>query len=287
MTMWIAESIADFRAHRRELAGTVGLVPTMGALHAGHLSLVRAAAEQCDHVVASLFVNPTQFGAGEDFTRYPRPEASDLAAFADAGVAGVFKPTVDAMYPPATPACEVLVPALAGELEGRHRPTHFAGVCRVVAKLLNVVQADVACFGRKDYQQWRIIEAMAADLCIPTRIVGCPTVREPDGLAMSSRNQYLDDAQRQRALGLSKALREAKVLIEQAGETDPKAVERAMEQVMIAHRVAVDYAAVRHPTTLGQLDCVEPSLTGGVVALVAGRVDEVRLIDNDWIGVAS
>lgn len=285
--MWIAESIDGFRTQRRALSGTVGLVPTMGALHAGHLSLIATAAEACDHVVASLFVNPTQFGEGEDYTRYPRPEADDLAALRHAGVMGVFKPTVEAMYPPDTPICEVRVPALAEELEGRCRPGHFAGVCRVVAKLLNIAEADAAYFGRKDYQQWRIVEAMAADLCIATRIVGCPTVRDADGLALSSRNQYLDAPRRQRALGLSKALREAKMLIEQAGETDPQAVEHTMRQVMTAHRVVVDYAAVRHPTTLAQLDCIEPSLTGGVVALVAGSVDNVRLIDNDCMGVAS
>lgn len=278
--MWIARTVQQARALRHSMAGTVALVPTMGALHDGHLSLIQHAQRLADHVLISLFVNPTQFGPDEDLAHYPRTEQTDLTACEQHHVAGVFCPTTDEIYPPGLTPCHVTVPALARTLEGEQRPGHFDGVCRVVAKLLLILHPTVACFGQKDLQQLRVIQAMAQDLFIPTRVVGCPTMREPDGLAMSSRNAYLTASQRRHATALYKALCEAKRLIAEAGETDPDAVQTAMHQVIQSHRVAVDYAVVRHPRTLASLDCIEPLLTGGVAALVAGRLGGVRLIDN-------
>src|SRR6185369_4057963 len=172
--------------------GPVAFVPTMGALHAGHVTLLAAAATMGRHVLASIFVNPTQFGPGEDLTRYPRPLDHDLEKCRAAGVAGVFVPTVDEMYPPSEPPCTADVPALTADLEGRFRPGPFAGVCQVVAKLFGIVQPEVACFGMKDYQQLRVVDAMVRSLNLPVRISALPTVRESDGLAMSSRNAYLN-----------------------------------------------------------------------------------------------
>ena len=277
--MWHSQQIDDLRHRRASLEGSVALVPTMGALHRGHVSLIERGLEIADHVIVSVFVNPTQFGAGEDFSKYPRPLVDDLGKCEAAGAAGVFCPLPEVMYPPEQIPADVTVPSLATILEGEFRPTHFAGVCRVVLKLFNIVQPDVACFGRKDYQQLKVIEAMVGDLNLPIRIEACETLREPDGLAMSSRNVYLRDAERQHALGMSKALKEAARMFE-AGETDPEIVSSAMRQNLEAHQVEVDYAEVRHPTTLQPLDIIEPALTGGVVALVAGRVGNTRLIDN-------
>jgi pantoate--beta-alanine ligase len=285
MTMWIAQSVQELRQRRRTLGGKVALVPTMGALHAGHVSLVSQARRLADHVLVSIFVNPAQFGPKEDFSRYPRPLEQDLAACRDAGVDGVFNPTVPEMYPAGIPAASLNVPDMAGELEGALRPGHFEGVCRVVLKLFNLVQPGVACFGQKDFQQLRIVQAMVADLNVPVDVIACPTVRESDGLAMSSRNVYLSADERKRAVGLSKALEEARLLVEKSGETDPAAVSAAMTQTMKAYHIEPDYAVVRHPVTLAKLDCIEPRLTGGVVALVAGRLGAVRLLDNALIAV--
>lgn len=278
--MWISSTIQECRESRVSLSGTVAFVPTMGALHAGHLSLVEAAKQIAEHVIVSVYVNPTQFAPTEDFDQYPRPLQHDLELCEQAGAVGVFCPTDSEMYPSTQLEIDINVPALASTLEGEHRPDHFGGVCRVVAKLLNIVQPHAACFGRKDYQQLKVIEAMVTDLAMATRIVGCPTLREQGGLAMSSRNAYLSEEDKKHALGLFKALSEARAMVEQHGEADPATIESAMRQTMKAHRVDVDYAVVRHPHTLATLDCIEPALTGGVVALVAGRVGPVRLIDN-------
>jgi len=252
----------------------------MGALHAGHLSLIEIARRHGKTVIVSIFVNPTQFGADEDLESYPRPVRQDMAECESAGVDGVFHPTAQEIYPSEVPTCRVEMPSIADDLEGRSRPGHFTGVCRVVAKLFNIIQPDIACFGQKDFQQLRVIQAMVADLNMPIGIIECPTVREGDGLALSSRNSYLTSEQRRHALGLSKALSEAKMMVCSTGETDPSVVEQAMEQVMAAHRIEVDYAVVRHRLTLAPLDSIDLGLTGGVVALAAGRVGPVRLIDN-------
>lgn len=277
--MWTAPTIESFRQQRHKLMGSVAFVPTMGALHDGHVALMRAGAAIADHVVVSIFVNPTQFAPGEDFERYPRPLDRDLEICRSASVAGVFVPNVEQMYPRQQLTCEVNVPALASVLEGEFRPQFFGGVCRVVAKLLNIVQPDIACFGQKDYQQYKVIQAMIADLCMPVSIQMVPTVREADGLAMSSRNVYLTAAQRPRALGLHKALVAAAAMIQEQGETDPLAVEATMRTILAAHQLRVDYAVVRHAQTLQPVDCIEPALAG-VVALIAAHCDQVRLIDN-------
>ncbi|MEX0887033.1 MAG: pantoate--beta-alanine ligase [Phycisphaeraceae bacterium] len=278
--MWTTDRVDDARTRRRALAGRVALVPTMGALHAGHLAHVEQARRVADHVLVSIFVNPTQFAPGEDLDRYPRPLEDDLAACRAAGVTGVLAPSVDAVYPPGVSDAVIDVPELTRELEGAHRPGHYQGVCRVVAKLLNIFTPDVVTFGLKDYQQLKVIEAMVADLMIPVEILPVATVREPDGVAMSSRNQYLDAQQRHHALGLSKALNQARMLVEQAGEVDPAAVEQAMTQVLEAHHLEVDYAVVRHAQSLRPIDCIEPGHDGHVVALIAAWLGHVRLIDN-------
>ena len=241
--MQVHEDIDDARracAEHRNL----GFVPTMGALHEGHLSLIRRARQLCDHVAVSIFVNPTQFGPEEAFDRYPRPRNHDLDLCRAEGVSLVFCPRPESMYPPSEPAAVVDVPALSGDLEGAHRPGHFAGVCVVVAKLFSIVQPQVAFFGQKDYQQWRVIEAMTSGLNLPVRIEACPTVREPDGLALSSRNAYLNPQQRPRALGLFRALTEAQQAIGR-GQTDTKTVEQAMARTLSDHKLAIDYAVLR------------------------------------------
>lgn len=282
MRIWT--TVEEARRHRQQARGRVALVPTMGALHEGHLRLVEEGRRLADTVFVSIFVNPTQFGPGEDLDHYPRTLEEDLRLCEAAQVAGVFTPSVQEMYPPEVIDAAVDVPDLTSDLEGAWRPGHFNGVCRVVLKLLNIFQPDLAMFGEKDYQQLRVVQAMVADLMLPTRIVPVPTVREPDGLAMSSRNRYLDEPQRRKAVGLYKALKQAQRMVEEDQETDPLAVERAMRQVLEVHHVEVDYAVVRHPHTLKPLDCIEPKLTDGVVALIAGRLDGVRLIDNMVLG---
>lgn len=273
------------RQQRRELRGQTALVPTLGGLHAGHLSLIDGAKKQADYVLVSLFLNPTQFGAGEDYDTYPADLKEDLDKCREAAVDGVFCPSVEEMYPLGQVACQVQVPDLGSDLEGKIRPSFFHGVCRVVTKLLNIMQPDIACFGKKDYQQLRVVEAMVADLAMPIDIVPFPIVREADGLACSSRNINLSIPGRKQATCLYKALCEAKILIEDAVESNPQVIESAMQHVLGSHRAEVDYAVVRHRRTLAPLDCIDPSLTAGVVALVAARVSDVRLIDNMEIGL--
>jgi pantoate--beta-alanine ligase len=282
----IAETVEEFRRYRAALTGRVALVPTMGALHDGHFSPIDRARELGDHVVVSIFVNPTQFNESEDYQRYPRPVEDDLRRCRERGVDAVFAPGVDQMYPPGEPDAAIDVPALTADLEGAHRPGHFQGVCRVVAKLLNIVQPDAAVFGFKDYQQLCVVHAMVRDLAMPVEIAAAPTAREPDGLARSSRNIFITPEQRPNAVGLYKALTQARMMIEQSGEMDPETVEQAMAATMKAHQLDVDYAAVRHPATLAPLDSIDPKLTGGVVALAAARLGGVRLIDNMIIGVS-
>lgn len=278
--MWTAVDIPSFRKQRASLKGSVALVPTMGALHRGHLSLLALAKANYDHVIVSIFVNPTQFAPHEDFDKYPRPIERDLALCQEAGVAGVFNPAVEVMYPQGLVACEMAVPVIAKELEGESRPNHFAGVCRVVTKLFNIIEPDAAVFGQKDLQQLLILSAMVADLNFPIEMIAGPTLREADGLAMSSRNVYLSDDGRRHALGLAKALAEARVMVRDQGESDPAAVEAAMARTITAHHMEVDYAVVRHARTLAKVECVDPDAGDGVAAILAARIDGVRLIDN-------
>ena len=275
-TLQLLTTIPELRAYRRSIEAPIALVPTMGALHAGHLSLIESAKRLSDEVWVSIFVNPAQFGPNEDLSKYPRPLEDDLAACEALGVSAVFHPEPDEVYPPSVIPFALDVPSLTSEFEGAHRPGHFAGVCRVVLKLFNLCQPRYACFGQKDYQQLRVIEAMIQDLNLPIAIQRVATMREADGLAMSSRNRYLSEEERKQAVGLSKALKLAEQLIQQDGETDPAIIERAMQQTLMAHKIEPDYCAVRHPETLGPMDLVrEPA-----VLLIAGRLGPVRLLDN-------
>lgn len=265
-------------------------VPTMGALHRGHASLIESARQAVGaagqhgslRVVVTIFVNPTQFAPGEDFTRYPRTLDTDLKVCEAAGADAVFVPSVETVYPGFDPSSGPLpqppantrLPAVATRprLEDAFRPTHFAGVCQVVRRLFELVRPSKAFFGEKDYQQLLVIRAMAKDEGLPVEIEGRPTVRDADGLALSSRNAYLAPGQRQRALGLSKALAAA------AKESSPREAERAMRSVLLAHQVEIDYAAVRDAETLLPIDEYAPGCAAR--ALIAGRVGSVRLIDN-------
>jgi len=253
----------------------VGIVPTMGALHQGHLSLVQRAKRECDIAVATIFVNPTQFGPTEDFQKYPRTLEDDLRQLRDSGCDLVFTPTNDQMYPPGHSSF-VEPPKVAIDWEGKIRPGHFRGVSTIVLKLFQIIPAHVGYFGRKDYQQVAVIRSMVKDFNLPIQIEACETVREPDGLAMSSRNRYLSPADRTRALGLSTALRSAQRLIEN-GCTNTLQVEQAMREALLAAPVdSIDYAAIVHPETL------EPvvSIVGTVVGIIAARLGTTRLIDN-------
>jgi len=253
----------------------VRLVPTMGALHAGHVSLIRAARADGGCVVVSIFVNPTQFGPGEDLARYPRPIEADLALCRTEGVDVVFHPPVAEMYPE-TPRTTVHVSGLTEGLCGAHRPGHFDGVCTVVAKLLNIVGPDAAYFGEKDAQQLAVVRRMAADLNVPARIVACPLVRDADGLATSSRNAYLTATERQQALALGQALAEARRRIE-AGDRDARAVAEAVQRRLdAAEGVRPEYVAVVDPDTLEPLERIGSQ----VLVAAAVHVGETRLIDN-------
>jgi pantoate--beta-alanine ligase len=259
----------------QQRGGRVGFVPTMGALHAGHVSLLETARRECDYVVASIFVNPTQFGPQEDFSKYPRHLDADLKICADAGVDAVFHPTPETMYP-AGYATFVDVTGLSEILEGKFRPGHFRGVATIVLKLFQIVPADKAYFGQKDFQQQTIIRRMCAELNVPIEIRVCPTVREPDGLALSSRNVYLSADERRSALALSKSLRlaEQRVL---AGQSDLEAIRQEMRGILTGTpHVRLEYATLIHPDTLEEVERALPTL----VAIVAARVGTTRLIDN-------
>ena len=264
---------AVFEAKRE--SKTVALVPTMGALHEGHLSLVRAACSRADYVAVSIFVNPTQFSAEEGFGAYPRNMDRDLELLAAEGVDLVFTPGTETMY--SRDASVTVDPgSLASKWEGESRPTHFTGVATVVCKLLNTVRPDLAFFGEKDYQQLKIIERMVRDLDLPVTIVGCPTVREADGLAMSSRNVHLSAEERRAALALSDSLHAAVESIAW-GECDTGALQRTMtERLTTTEGLDLDYAAVVDAETLDRIDRVERPAR----AIVAALAGATRLIDN-------
>ncbi|WP_457205492.1 pantoate--beta-alanine ligase [Nocardioides sp. P5_C9_2] len=269
----LAATREELRSRARR-PGRVALVPTMGALHEGHASLMRTAREHADTVVVSVFVNPLQFGEGEDLDRYPRTLEADLELCAAEGVDVVFAPSVQEMYPygvRSERAVTVDPGRLGAILDGESRPGHFTGVLTVVAKLFGLVQPDVAVFGQKDYQQLALITRMAGDLCLPVEVVGAETVREPDGLALSSRNRYLDADQRRAAVALSRALRAAQ---ERASYGVPAARWAAMSVLKAEPGIDIDYLA------LTSTDLGEPPETGEGRILVAARVDTTRLIDN-------
>jgi len=262
------------RAGRR-----IGLIPTMGYLHAGHLSLIAAARRDNCWPVVSLFVNPTQFGPNEDYARYPRDEAADMQRCREAGVELLFAPTTEVMYP-AGAATSLHVAGLTDTLCGPCRPGHFDGVATVVTKLFNIVQPDRAYFGQKDAQQLAVIRRMTQDLDLPIEIVGCPIVREPDGLAMSSRNTMLAPDERMRALALYHALRAAEQLIA-GGERDVEALTAAMRCLIDAARpTRIDYISFVDPQTLQPV----PRVTGPTLVALAVRIGTTRLIDNMVLG---
>jgi pantoate--beta-alanine ligase len=266
----LRRAVAAWR-ERRQL---VGLVPTMGAIHRGHLALVEAARRECERVVASLFVNPKQFGPSEDFAAYPRDEAADLAAFKSAGVDLVWAPSVDVMYPPGF-AANIRIGSVSEGLDGAARPGHFDGVATVVAKLLLQCLPDAAFFGEKDYQQLLVVRRLAQDLDIPARIVGVPTVREADGLALSSRNVYLSPAERRTAPLLHRVLREAAAALAARPEEVAGTLARGITTLADAG-FAVDYLELRDAATLAPL----PRLDRPARLLVAARLGRTRLIDN-------
>jgi len=283
--MLVLYTKAEFREHLenvRALGRTVGLVPTMGALHEGHLSLLRAAAADCDVVALTIFVNPLQFGAGEDLSAYPRPLDRDLVLAEEAGADVVFTPSTDEMYPEPT-LSTVHVDQLTLGMEGASRPTHFDGVTTVVTKLFNIAGPSRAYFGEKDFQQLAVVRRMAADLDQPVTVIGCPIVREADGLAMSSRNIYLSSSEREAATVISRALRAGAAMIS-AGESDPAVVEAHMASIIEAEPLAeLDYAVVVDPDSL--LTPAELLSGTNVRLLMVAKVGSPRLLDNLGVDV--
>ncbi|HXY39280.1 MAG TPA: pantoate--beta-alanine ligase [Vicinamibacteria bacterium] len=269
-------TIAGFREWRRSAAGTLGLVPTMGALHAGHLSLLAAALRENERVAATLFVNPTQFGPAEDFARYPRDLARDQALLEGQGCDALFAPTVEEMYP-AGSETTVDVGSVARPLEGERRPGHFRGVATVVLKLLQIATPDRAYFGEKDAQQLAVIRRLVEDLDVRVEIRGCPIVREADGLALGSRNAYLSPEDRRAATVLFRALEAAEALW-RGGERRSEALRCAMEQAIAKEpRARLDYAAVADPRTYQPLLTAADRPARLLLAVFFGRT---RLIDN-------
>jgi pantoate--beta-alanine ligase len=268
-------TLEELQAARSSFPGRVGLVPTMGYLHEGHLSLVRRAREECDHVVVSIFINPTQFGPQEDLSRYPRDLDRDLSLLEPLGTDLVWLPTAEIMYPPRYQTW-VEVEAITRPLEGAQRPGHFRGVTTVVAKLFNAVRPDRAYFGQKDAQQAAVIRQMARDLSYPIEIVVCPIVREPDGLAMSSRNIYLDSEQRTAASVLYRSLTAAKHAYEN-GESDAERLRQVMRDVLGSEPLAqVQYVSCADYDALEELE----SVTGKTLLSMAVFIGKTRLIDN-------
>lgn len=277
--MNIVSSLADLRTARLSLDGKVGLVPTMGYLHEGHLSLVRQARAENQHVIVTIFVNPTQFGPSEDLSKYPRDLERDLNLLRPLGVDVVWTPSAEVMYPPGYQTW-VEVEALTKGLEGAMRPGHFRGVTTVVAKLFNATQPDKAYFGQKDAQQAAVIRRMAVDLNFPLEVIICPTTREGDGLAMSSRNKYLSEAERRAATVLFRALTAAKELYE-SGERDGEKIRSKMKEVLSSEPLAqVQYVSCADYDTLEELEAVK----GKALLSMAVFFGKTRLIDNFVLG---
>ena len=276
--MQVATTIREVRTYRLHVAGAMlGFVPTMGALHAGHASLLAAARAGNDHVAASIFVNPTQFGPNEDFAKYPRTWEADCALLAEAGVDLLFAPTPAEMYPRGF-ATAIDVGPVASRLDGASRPGHFAGVATVVAKLFGVVEPDRAYFGQKDAAQVAVLRQLVRDLSMPVELVVCPTVREGDGLALSSRNRYLSAADRAEALALSRALRAAERLFGEGERRAEPLLASAHAVLAEAPEIRLDYLALVDPQTLEEM----PVILSDAPALlaVAAFVGSTRLIDN-------
>jgi len=269
------ESVRNLVKAARSKGKIIGFVPTMGALHIGHISLIEAAAKKCDFVVVSIFVNPTQFGPGEDFEKYPRPLKADLEICRKAGVDVVFAPSPQQMYPGEN-LTWVNVEKLTERLCGRFRPGHFGGVTTVCAKLFNIVAPDIAFFGQKDAQQAIVIKRMVTDLNMPLEIVVCPTVRQADGLAVSSRNQYLTRQQKKNAPLIYKSLQKCQKLIED-GVADSKTIINQMRKILQqAPSIKIEYISIVDADTLQELK----KITGKVLTAVAVKIGSTRLIDN-------
>ncbi len=276
--MKLVHTINEIRSEvrsARESGLTIGLVPTMGALHEGHLSLIRIAREQCEFVIVSVFVNPTQFGPSEDLARYPRSLKEDAQKCEQVGVDVLFAPSVEEMYPDGFDTW-VEVKGLTEVLEGTSRPGHFRGVTTVCVKLFNISQQNYAYFGKKDYQQLKVIQKMVQDLNIPLEIVPVETVREPDGLAMSSRNVYLNAEDRKAALVLSRSLMEAQKAFVDGERSADRIQELVSNFIKSEPRVRIDYVVVADPENLRPIKTIDRS----AVVLVAARVGSARLIDN-------
>ncbi len=275
--MVVVNDYESFQKERKKLQGSVGFVPTMGALHSGHLSLIQRAKEECDFVVVSIFVNPTQFLEGEDLDKYPRKDEADKKICQRAGVAILFMPTVDSIYN----RDELLIaaPKVRGFiLEGAKRPGHFDGVLQIVMKLLNIVKPNRAYFGKKDAQQLVLIEQMVRDYFIDTTIVPCEIVRDKSGLALSSRNLYLSEDEKQRALSLSRSLKLASDMVS-SGELESKKIKGAMEKLLLKSVDKLEYVAIvdREFRYIKQVEI------GNSIILVAAFVGTTRLIDNLWL----
>jgi len=279
--MQVVTTVAEMRRLRARMTGGVGLVPTMGYLHEGHLSLVRCARADNDHLVVSIFVNPTQFGPQEDYQRYPRDPERDLRLLEQEGTDAVFMPEVEEMYPQGFDAWVEVGESLTGRLEGASRPGHLRGVTTVVAKLFNVVQAQRAYFGQKDGQQLAVIRKMVADLNMGVEIVDVPTVREPDGLAMSSRNSYLSPEERRAATVLWRSLSRARELFD-GGERRAEVIRGGMRDVLASEPLAeVEYVSVADAEMLAELETIQDR---AAMVSLAVRIGRTRLIDNVIIG---
>ncbi len=272
--MKVIHDITALRQWRRQLTGPLGFVPTMGNLHAGHLSLVRLAQQHAQHVAVSIFVNPLQFGAGEDFDRYPRTLAADIEQLESVGTGLLFAPDAATLFPiPQT--CHIELPPLAQDLCGRSRPGHFRGVATIVMKLLQLLQPDIACFGKKDYQQLTLIRLMAEAFNVPIEILGGETLRADDGLALSSRNQYLSAGQREQAAQLYATLTSVAAQVQRHGLHDLTRLENEAEAALATAGWQPDYIRVRDR----RLDPPQAA-TRDLVVLGAARLGETRLIDN-------
>ena len=269
------ESVRRLVKAARKAGKKIGFVPTMGALHIGHISLIEAAKKNCDFVVVSIFVNPTQFGPNEDFTKYPRPIEADLNICRKAGVDVIFAPTPQEMYP-AENLTLVEVEKISEPLCGKFRPGHFRGVATVCAKLFNIVLPDVAYFGQKDAQQAIVIKRMVADLNMPLKIVVCPTVREKTGLAMSSRNQYLTPQQKKDAAYIYKSLQKCRQMIKQGGRDTKKIIAEMRKVLKQIPSVEIQYVSIVDAETLQNIDKVADK----ILVAVAVKVGSTRLIDN-------
>lgn len=274
--MKLFKTISTLREFRRELSGSVALVPTMGNLHEGHLDLVKTALQNADHVFVSIFVNPIQFGPGEDLDSYPRTLEADCEKLEALGVTGVFAPNANEMYPNGVQSVRVVPSSIQNELCGASREGHFNGVTTVVSKLFNIVQPDKACFGEKDYQQLHIIREMVTELNMPIEIIAVPIRREASGLALSSRNGYLSDAEKSKALELSQTLKALSDAIDHQDNPNLRSLENNAIETLNKQGWKVDYISIRDQKTLAVANSKETP----IIILAAARIGTTRLLDN-------